>query len=93
MSLLGICLLVLIAAICGAAAQAVVGYTMGGFIASALVGVIGALIGFFIASYFNLPLILVVHIDGEKFPLMWAIIGSVIFVFITSIIAGPGKEA
>jgi uncharacterized membrane protein YeaQ/YmgE (transglycosylase-associated protein family) len=76
MSLLGFLILALIAAIAGSIGQALAGYSLGGCLVSAVVGFIGAYLGVWIARQFDLPLFLPITIDGETFPIIWAIIGS-----------------
>ena len=44
-SLIGLLVLILVGAIVGAIAEAVVGYSPGGFLATAAIGFLGALIG------------------------------------------------
>jgi uncharacterized membrane protein YeaQ/YmgE (transglycosylase-associated protein family) len=55
MSLLGFLVLVVIAAICGAIGQAIVGFSRGGCLAAIAVGFIGAYLGWWIAGQFHLP--------------------------------------
>jgi len=79
MTLLGLLVLVIIAAITGSLGQALAGYSLGGCLVSAVVGFIGAYLGMWIARRFGLPDILVLNIDGQPFPVVWSIIGSAIF--------------
>jgi uncharacterized membrane protein YeaQ/YmgE (transglycosylase-associated protein family) len=79
MTLWGLLVLVIIAAITGSLGQALAGYSLGGCLVSAVVGFIGAYLGMWIARRFGLPDILVVKIDGQPFPVVWSIIGSAIF--------------
>jgi len=79
MSLMGLLVLLVIAAICGAIGQALAGYSLGGCLGSAVVGVIGAYLGYWVARQLRLPELLVVKVDGEPFPIIWSIIGSAIF--------------
>ncbi len=79
MTLFGLLVLVIIAAITGSLGQALAGYSLGGCLVSAVVGFIGAYLGMWIARRFGLPDILVVKIDGQPFPVVWSIIGSAIF--------------
>lgn len=87
MSVLGFLLLLLIAGICGAVAQAIVGWSRGGCLASVGVGLVGALLGLLIARAAELPSLLPVSIEGTTFPVVWAILGSALFVAILSLIA------
>ena len=86
MTLLGLLVLVIIAAITGSLGQALAGYSLGGCLVSAVVGFIGAYLGMWIARHFGLPDILVVKIDGQPFPVVWSIIGSAIFSAIVGLL-------
>lgn len=85
MSVLGFIILLVIAAICGAIGQALAGYSLGGFVVSIVVGFIGAFIGYWIASQFHLPMFFAINVEGETFPIIWAIIGSAVFAAIISL--------
>lgn len=85
--LISVLLLLLIAGICGSLGQAISGYSRGGCLVSIALGFIGALIGMWIAGKMGLPELIPVVIAGVKFPIIWSIIGSAIFVAIISLIA------
>ena len=80
LSLLGLLVLVLVAAVCGAIGRAIAGGTHGGFLVSVVVGFIGALLGTWIAREMRLPELFVVTIDRHPFPVLWSIIGAALFV-------------
>ena len=84
----GILLLLLIAAISGSIAKALVGYSRGGCIVSIVVGFIGALLGYWIADALNLPLLFQLNIQGQNFPVIWSIIGGALFVAMLNLISG-----
>jgi uncharacterized membrane protein YeaQ/YmgE (transglycosylase-associated protein family) len=86
MSLFGFLLLLLIAAICGSVGQALAGYSLGGCLVSIVVGFIGAYLGLLIATKMDLPKFFEVNIDGEPFPVIWAIIGSAVFTLIVALL-------
>lgn len=88
MSLFGILLLILIAAISGVIAQTLVGFTLGGWIVSILVGLVGAFLGWWIAVTLDLPPVFQVAIEGRNFPVLWSIVGGVIFVSVLSFFSG-----
>jgi uncharacterized membrane protein YeaQ/YmgE (transglycosylase-associated protein family) len=79
-SLPGLLLLILIAAICGAIGKAIAGSVRGGLIVSTAIGFIGALIGPWVARALKLPEPFVVIIDRHPFPILWSIIGAALFV-------------
>lgn len=86
MSLVGFLILLVIAAVTGAIGQTLAGYSVGGCLASILIGFIGAFLGAWLAGQLGLPEIFTVVIDGEPFPVVWAIIGSAILAFIFGLI-------
>ena len=73
MSLAGVLVLLLISSVCGVAA---------------LIGV-GAVIGQAVAQTFNLPMLLVLHIDGRDFPLAWALAWSSLLGGLVLLFARP----
>lgn len=86
MTLGGLIILLIIAAICGSIGQAIAGFSLGGCLVSIVVGFIGALIGEWLAVKLALPSILVIHIQGHAFPIIWSIIGAAIFTLIIGLI-------
>ncbi len=76
MSLLGFILLLAVAAIVGTIGQALAGYSVGGCIASIILGFVGAYIGFWLAGVLSLPIFFAVQVDGRSFPIIWSIIGA-----------------
>ena len=79
MSLPALLVLLVVAAICGAVGRALAGGG-GGLVTSIVIGVVGALIGPWVAHQFNLSEPLMVHVSGEPFPIVWSIIGAAMFV-------------
>ena len=79
-------ILLIIAAVCGSIGQSLVRYSVGGFMVSIGVGLLGAYIGQWIAREFGLPTLFAVNIGGNSFPIVWSIIGSAIFAIIVSLI-------
>jgi uncharacterized membrane protein YeaQ/YmgE (transglycosylase-associated protein family) len=82
MSLMGFLLLLVIAAIAGTIGQALAGYSMGGCLASILIGFIGAFVGMWLANSLGLPELFAINIDGQPFPVVWSIIGSTLLALI-----------
>ena len=87
MSLTGIFILILIAAVCGAVGKAIAGSTRGGLIVSIVLGFIGALFGPWVARLLKLPEPFVVVIDRHPFPILWSIIGAALFVGIIHLLS------
>lgn len=86
MSFLEIIILLIIAGISGSIGQALVGFSRGGCFLSIAVGFIGALIGTWLAHKMNLPEIFVINVGEVAFPVVWAILGAVVFTAILSLI-------
>jgi uncharacterized membrane protein YeaQ/YmgE (transglycosylase-associated protein family) len=80
LTVLGLLVLLLVAAVCGAIGKAIAGGARGGFLTSLAVGFIGALLGTWLARQMRLPEIFVISIDGHPFPIVWSIIGAALFV-------------
>jgi uncharacterized membrane protein YeaQ/YmgE (transglycosylase-associated protein family) len=80
MSVLDFILYLIVAGICGAVARAIGGGTAGGFVISILVGFLGAFLGVWIARMAHLPELLVVAVEGHRFPVVWSVIGGFILV-------------
>ena len=88
MSVVALLLLLLIAGVCGAAGKAIAGYFPGGFLASIGVGFVGALLGTWVARAVGLPELFAINVGGTSFPIIWAILGSALFVALISLISG-----
>ena len=86
MTLVDLLVLLLIAGVCGALGQAISRSSRGGCLVSIALGFIGALIGMWIARNLGLPELFAVNIGGTRFPIIWAIIGSALFVAVISLI-------
>ena len=89
MDVLGFLVLLIVAAITGAIGQSLAGYSLGGCLVSAFVGLIGALIGGWLAGALGLPEILVVNVGGWPFPVVWAVIGATLFSLVLGLITRP----
>lgn len=76
----GLIILILIAAVCGAIGKAIAGGVRGGLVVSTALGFIGAIVGPWIATQLKLSEPLVVNISGHPFGILWSIIGAAIFV-------------
>ena len=89
MTLFGFIVLLIIAAIAGAIGQALAGYSLGGCVVSILVGFVGAYLGMWLANTLGLPTFLTINVDGQPFPIVWAIIGSAILTAVVGLLTRP----
>lgn len=92
MTMLSFVVLLLVAGICGAIGQAIVGYTHAGCLGSVALGFIGALLGAWLARVLGLPELLRVDIGGQAFPIVWSIIGAALFVALIALITRPRRR-
>lgn len=91
MTLIGFIILLAIAAVAGSLGQALAGYSLGGCVVSIIVGFIGAYIGLWLARTLGLPEIFAVTVEGETFPIVWAIIGSALFSAVVGLLTRPRR--
>jgi uncharacterized membrane protein YeaQ/YmgE (transglycosylase-associated protein family) len=80
--LLQLSILLVIAGICAAIAQWVVGFSPGGFMLSIIIGVVGAYLGTSLADLLRVPPILPIHIGTVSFDLLWAVCGSLLLLLL-----------
>jgi uncharacterized membrane protein YeaQ/YmgE (transglycosylase-associated protein family) len=87
MTVMGLIVLLIVAAVVGSLGQALAGYSAGGCLLSILVGFIGAYLGMWIAGQLGLPEVFVINIEGQPFPILWSILGSALFSGVLGLLA------
>lgn len=104
MTLFELLLFLLIAGICGFVAEMLVGFSPGGFLASIIVGLIGAYLGTWLAGVAGLPAVLntdtiIPETGGPNilatdfsFDIVWSIIGAIVLLFIISLVRRPRRR-
>ena len=85
-TLIQLAIMLIIAGVCGGIAQAMLGMRRSNFLVSIGIGIIGAYLGTYLAQYFGWPRILALPIGSSSIELVWAITGSLLLVFIISLI-------
>ena len=88
MTLTGLLILIIIAAICGALGKSLGGGARGGLIVSTALGFIGALFGPWVAGQLGLSEPFMLRIGGESFPILWSIVGAALFVALLHLLSG-----
>ncbi len=83
-----IVILLVVAAVCGAIGQKIAGRSKGGCLTSIALGFIGALLGLRLAEMLGFPEIWTLQVGDTRFPIIWSIIGSALFVAILGFISG-----
>jgi uncharacterized membrane protein YeaQ/YmgE (transglycosylase-associated protein family) len=86
MTLVGFLVLLVIAAIAGSLGQAIAGYSVGGCLGSIVIGFLGAWLGVWLAGQFGLPHFFTLVVDGQPFPVVWAVIGAAILSLLFGLI-------
>ena len=86
MTLVELFILLVVAGVCGALAQSLVGYSHGGCLVTIVLGFIGALVGTWLARVSGLPEIFAIQVGGQSFPIIWSIIGGALFAAVLSLI-------
>jgi uncharacterized membrane protein YeaQ/YmgE (transglycosylase-associated protein family) len=86
MGVLDFLLLLVVAGVCGFLGGALMGARRMSLLTMVVAGFVGALLGKLIAGYFHLPLLWEINVGGHPFPVVWAVIGSVIVVGLASAI-------
>jgi len=79
-------ILLVVAGICGSVARAIAGYTHGGCLVSVALGLIGAMLGTWLARTLALPEFFTVVIGDRGFPIVWSIVGAALFVAILGVL-------
>ncbi len=86
MTLMELLVLLAVAGVCGAAGQALSGYSRGGCFGAIAVGFVGAVIGMWLARTLGLPALFAVSIGGTAFPMVWSVIGGALFVALLGLV-------
>ena len=91
MTLVGALLMLLIASVCGSLGSRIAGYSHMGCLGSIVLVFLGSWLGTWFAALLHLPLLYVLQVRGESFPVVWAIVGAALFAGVTSMLAGRSR--
>jgi len=86
-TIIDLLILLVVAAICGSLGMAISGYSRGGCLMSIALGFIGALLGMWLARTMSLPELFMVEVGEARFPIIWSIIGSALFVAVVGFLS------
>ncbi len=92
LTLSGLLILLLIAGLCGAIGRGIGGGNTRRILRFHRGCFVGALFGTFIAGYMHLPELLMVAVDGHRFPILWSIIGAALFVALVHLVSGGPRR-
>jgi uncharacterized membrane protein YeaQ/YmgE (transglycosylase-associated protein family) len=90
--LLELAFLLVIAGICGAIAQWIVAFSPGSLLVSIIIGVVGAYLGSLIGNLLPIPNLLAVGVDTVEIDLVWAILGSMLLLFLLKTLRTSGPR-
>lgn len=93
LSLVGLLILLALALVVGLIAKSIMGFHRGGLLAAIGLGFIGGFLGILLARATGLPEIFAVRIGGVTFPLVWALIGTIVVIALVSLVTGRGRFA
>ena len=85
MTLLGFVMLLVLGAICGFIAEMIVGWSPGGFFASAAIGFLGAWLGSWLAGLLHLPSTFVVHVESHGIDVGWTVLGAILLLLVVKL--------
>lgn len=91
-ALVNLVLMLIVAGVCGAVAQAVFGFQRTNFLVSVAIGVAGAYIGTFIASRFGLPSLLNFSLGSSTIDIVWAVLGSALLLFVYNFVESARRR-
>lgn len=86
MTLFEFLVLLFVAGICGAVGQSIAGFSRGGCLVAVGIGFVGAVLGMWLARLMSLPALFTLDLGGTAFPVVWAILGSSLFVALISLV-------
>ncbi len=89
MTITGLAILLLIAGLSGSIGSGLAGQRNTGCLGSIALGFIGALLGMWLARWLHLPEVFSVAVGRERFPVVWSIVGSALFVGVLSYLTRP----
>lgn len=92
MTALEFIVLLVMAAVLGVLSQRLLGYKLGGLFVSIILGFLGGLLGKHMAGWFHLPLVFDIGIAGERFPVVWSLIGALLVTFLFGMIARSASK-
>src|SRR4029077_353027 len=85
LSLTQIAVWLVIALICGAVAQALLGYSHIGLLSATALGLLGALVGTWLASALRRRVMLTINIFGVQPELLWCAVGAILVIALTQV--------
>ncbi|NQV27871.1 MAG: GlsB/YeaQ/YmgE family stress response membrane protein [Rhodopirellula sp.] len=92
MSFVDLLIYLFIAGICGGIAQSLVGFERGGCLGAIVTGLIGAMLGTWIAQKMGLGEILSLQVGSKEYPVVWSVIGAALFVGVLAMLTSGRRR-
>lgn len=92
MSIGSLLFLLIIAALTGAIGARLAGRRNLGCLASIALGFVGALLGTVLSEKLSLPMLFTIEIGDRPFPIIWAVIGSALFIAVLNLLSGHNRQ-
>lgn len=92
MSLIDLLIYLFIAGLCGGVAQSLVGFERGGCLGAIVTGLIGAVLGTWIAQKMGLSEMLALEIGSKQYPVVWSVIGASLFVGVLAMLTSGRRR-
>ncbi len=92
MTLVELLLYLVVAGFCGGIAQSIVGFERGGCLGAIFTGLIGAVLGTWLARQLGLDEMLSLRIGNRDFPVIWSVLGASMFVGILAALTSQRRR-
>ncbi|MFT5324155.1 MAG: putative membrane protein YeaQ/YmgE (transglycosylase-associated protein family) [Planctomycetaceae bacterium] len=92
MSVVDLLIYLFIAGICGGVAQSLVGFERGGCLGAIVTGLIGAMLGTWLAQKMGLGEMLTLQIGAKQYPVVWSVIGASLFVGVLAMLTSGRRR-
>ena len=86
MSLLHLIAYLIVAFLCGLLGQAIVRRSIGGLVITTFLGLVGGIVGSWLARELHLHEPLWISIGGRPFAVVWTIVGAAVVTFLASLL-------
>lgn len=91
MSILELVIYVIVAALCASVAGSLLG-VRAGFLASVVIGWLGAFVGTWVARKTGLPELFVLRIGDMAIPIVWTIVGAFLLLFVVGLFRRTARD-
>lgn len=91
MTILDLLIYLIVAGVCGGIAQSLAGFERGGCLGAVVTGLIGAVVGTWLARQVGLGEALTLQVGDRSFPVIWSVIGASLFIGILAMLTSSRR--